>query len=133
MWEELAEYLRGRRMVVRRLPKTTLDQFALIDDMVYYVRHKADGSLQYSIVIPKSLIPKATQHSHELSGYLGKKKTILKAEEIFYWHNLKADVCDYVKKCITCQRFKGDKGLQQSWKELPAVGNPPPLFFSIAF
>ncbi len=25
VWEELAEYLRGGRMVVKRLPKTTLD------------------------------------------------------------------------------------------------------------
>ncbi len=48
----------------------------------------------------------------------------MKAEETFYWPNLKVDVCDYVKNCINCQRFKGDKGLQQPWKELPAVGKP---------
>ncbi len=35
---------------------------------------------------------------YELSGHLGQKKTIKKAEELFYWANLKADVCDYVKK-----------------------------------
>ncbi len=34
VWEELAEYLRGGRMAVRHLPKTTLDQFALIDELV---------------------------------------------------------------------------------------------------
>ncbi len=95
-------------MVVRRLPKTTLGQFALIDKLVYYVRHKTDGSLQYNTVIPKSLTLKALQHSHELSGYLGQKKTILKAEETFYWPNLKVDVCSYVKNCVNCQRFKGD-------------------------
>ncbi len=54
VWEEKAEYLRRGRMVVRHLPKTTLDQFALIDELEYYVRHKTDGSLQYSIVVPKS-------------------------------------------------------------------------------
>ncbi len=83
--------------MARRLPRTTLDQFALIDDLVYYVRHKTDVSLQYNIVIPKSLTQKALQHSHELSGHLGQKKTILKAEETFYWPNLKVDVCNYAK------------------------------------
>ncbi len=111
-------------MVVRRLPKTTLDQFALIYELVYYVRHKTDGSLQYSIVVLKSLTLKAIQHSHELSGHLRQKKTILKAEETFYWPNLKVYVCNYVKNCVNCQRFKGDKGLQQPWKELPAVDKP---------
>ncbi len=88
-------------MVVRRLPKTTLDQFALIDELVYYVRHKTDGSLQYNIAVPKSLTLKALQHSHELSGHLGQKKTILKAEETFYWPNLKVDVWNYVKKTVS--------------------------------
>ncbi len=39
---------------------------------------------------------------------LRSEKNIKKAEEMFYWANLKVDVCDYVKKCITCQRFKGE-------------------------
>ncbi len=43
---------------------------------------------------------------------------------MFYWAILKVDVCDYVKKCITCQRLKGKSGLQQKWKELPPVSKP---------
>lgn len=43
---------------------------------------------------------------------------------MFYWANLKVDVCEYVKKCVTCQRFKGESGLQQQWKELPPVFKP---------
>ncbi len=63
-------------------------------------------------------------HCHVLYGHLGQKKTIQKAEELFYWGNLKGDICQYVKECITCQRFKGDTGLQQQWKELPPVNKP---------
>ncbi len=48
-----------------------------------------------------------------------------KAEELYHWANLKVDICKYVKKCVTCQRFKGDTGLQQQWKELPPVSKPP--------
>ncbi len=51
-------------------------------------------------------------------------KTIKKDKELFYWANLKVDVSKYVKECVSCQRFKGDKGLQQQWKELPPVNKP---------
>ncbi len=37
---------------------------------------------------------------------------------MFYWANLMADVCENVKKCITCQRLKGETGLQQQWNKL---------------
>ncbi len=33
-------------------------------------------------------------------------------------------MCQYVKNCITCQRFKGHTGLQQLWKEPPHVSKP---------
>ncbi len=66
------------------MPKTTLDQFALEEDLLYFVREKTDGSLHYSLIIPRSLVKAAIQHAHELSGHLGKKKTIKKAEELYY-------------------------------------------------
>lgn len=33
-------------------------------------------------------------------------------------------MCNYVKKCITCQQVKGDSGMLQLWKELPRVNGP---------
>ncbi len=115
------EYLKGGKVPSKRLPKATLDQFVLADELLYYVRKQADGSLHYSLIVPHGLRTQALQHAHELSCHLGQKKTIKKAEGLFYWASLKAGVCDYVKKCITCQRFKGETGLQQQWKELPSV------------
>ncbi len=52
MWEELTEYLKGRKLPTKRLPKTTLDQFALEDGFLYFVRGKTDGSLHYSLIVP---------------------------------------------------------------------------------
>ncbi len=123
-WEELASYLEGGRLPTKRLPKTTLDQFALQDELLYFVREGTDGSLQFNIIVPRSLITKAIQHAHELSGHLGQKKTIKKAEELYYWVNLKVDVSKYVKEGMSCPRFKGEKGLQVPWKELPPVTKP---------
>ncbi len=106
------------------MPKTTLDEFALEDGLLYFVRKKTDVSLLYSLIVPHSLVYLAIQHAHELSGQLGQKKTINKAEELYYWPNLKVDVCKYVKECVTCQRFKRSSDLQQQWKELPSVNKP---------
>ena len=91
---------------------------------MYYVKEAADGSIHYTLVVPHSLKPKAMLQAHETSGHLGQKKTIKKAEELFYWCNLKVDVTNYVKHCVTCQRFKGPAGLQQPFQELPSVGKP---------
>ncbi len=55
---------------------------------------------------------------------MGQQKTILKAEEYFYWPNLKREVKQFVKECITCQQFKNTPGLQQPWQELPPVTQP---------
>ncbi len=37
---------------------------------------------------------------------------------------MKVDVCNYVKNCITCQRYKGNLRLQQQWQEMPLVNKP---------
>ncbi len=46
------------------------------------------------------------------------------AEDLFYWSNIKADVCSYVKTCVVCQQVKQLVGLQQQWQELPHVDKP---------
>ncbi len=84
VWEELTEYLKGGKLPTKRLPKTTLDQFALEDGLLYFVREKTDGSLQYSLIVLRSQINSAIQHVHELLGHLGQKKTIKKAQELYY-------------------------------------------------
>ncbi len=113
-WRELIEYLEGGSVPTKRYHKTILQQFVIIDWVLYYTKETTDGSIHYTLVVPRSLKGEALQHSHEISGHLG-QKTIKKAEELFYWCNLKVDVSNYVKQYPTCQRFKG-KGLQQPWR-----------------
>ncbi len=66
VWEELTEYLKGGKLPTKRLPKTTLDQFAHEDGLLYFEREKTDGSLHYSLIVPCSLINSAIQHAHEV-------------------------------------------------------------------
>ncbi len=84
-----------------------MEQFTLKDEILYYVKEATDGRIQYTLVVPHSLKQKVLSQAHEQSAYLGQKKTIKKAEELFYWCNLKVDVSNYVIQCIPCRRFKG--------------------------
>ncbi len=108
----MIEYLEGDSIPTKKYHKTILEQFILKDEILYeyYVKEATDGSIQYTLVVPHSLIQKALSQAHEQSGYFGQKKTIKKAEELFCWCNLKVDVSNYVKQCIPCQRFKASTG-----------------------
>ncbi len=65
------------------------------------------------------------RHIHEKeSGHLGQHKSILKAEDFFYWPNLRKDMKAFVKECVTCQQLKTSSGLHQQWQELPPVDQP---------
>lgn len=123
-WKELAEFLEGGKVPTKIYPKTVLEQFVVEEKILYYVKEKTDGSLHYCLVVPQSLKQKALEFAHVLSGHLGQKKTITKAEDFFYWANLKSEVVNFVKGCVVCQRYKGSTGLQQKWQELPPVTRP---------
>ncbi len=75
--------------------------------------------------MPKKLRKDALRLIHEKeSGHLGQHKSVLKAEEYFYWPNLRKDMKAYVRECIACQQLKMNSGLQQQWQELPPVDQP---------
>ncbi len=79
----------------------------------------------YLLAVPLELRKTAVNHIHDgEAGHLGQHKTILKAEEYFYWSNLKQDVRRYVKECMSCQQIKEVSGLQQRWQELPPARQP---------
>ena len=120
MWRELVDYLEGGRIPRSKYPRATLDQFELEEDVLFMTKRKSDGIILYLLVVPRELRKAAICHVHEKeSGHLGQHKTILKAEDYFYWPGLKQDVRRHVKACVTCQQFKTVAGLQQQWQELP--------------
>ncbi len=47
-------------------------------------------------------ILKVEEHSEEKRGE-EKDFGLQEREELYYWANLKVDVCKYVKECYTCQ------------------------------
>ncbi len=124
-WREMASFLEGGRIPRLKYPRATLDQFALEEDIQYLCKQKVDGTVLYLLVVPSELTREALCHVHvKESGHLGQHKTILKAEEFFYWPNLRRDVKEFVRECIVCQQFKAGNTLEQQWQELPPVNQP---------
>ena len=124
-WREMINFLQGGRIPRSKYPRATLDQFAVEEEILYLCKKKNDGTILYLLVVPQELRKAAMQHIHaKESGHLGQHKSILKAEEFFYWPNLKQEMKQYVRECVTCQQFKNAPGLQQPWQELPSVTQP---------
>lgn len=123
-WGELITYLEGGAVPKHKIAKSTLDQFELLEGILYYVREATDASLNYTLVVPRHLVRKALEVAHDQSGHFGQYKTIKQAEILFYWPSIKSDVIQYLKECVNCQRFKHVKGMSQPYKELPIVSEP---------
>ncbi len=121
----MIDYLEGGRIPKSKYPRATLDQFALEDGILYLCKQKIDGVILYLLIVQNELRKDALRLIHEKeSGHLGQYKSILKAEEHFYWPNLRKDMKAFVRECITFQQLKMSSGLQQQWQELPPVDQP---------
>ena len=124
-WRELIEFLEGGSIPkTKSYPRGTLSQFTMYKSLLYFTSILKDGTIQFRLVIPRCLRGEALRFAHEQVGHQGQKKTLCKAESYFYWCSLISDLIDYCKRCPLCQQIKGSSGLQQQWKELPAVDRP---------
>ena len=121
----MEEYLEGGRVPRQKYSPIILSQFTVEDGVLYYSKAKKDNTQIYLLVVPTVLKKSALTFIHEKeSGHLGQLKTMLKAEDFFYWPNLKSDVKKFVRECLTCQQAKSATGLQRQWRELPPVQQP---------
>ena len=124
-WKELINYLEGGFIPhTKSYPRGTLSQFTMFKENLYFCSTQKDGTVIFRIVVPKTLQGEALRCAHDQVGHQGQKKTLNKAEEMFYWCNMIRDVINYVKRCPLCQQIKGSSGLEQQWRELPPVTKP---------
>ncbi|KRY06545.1 Retrovirus-related Pol polyprotein from transposon [Trichinella patagoniensis] len=80
----------------------------LLRKRMAHVEHKAG----HQLVVPQTLRQDILQclHSGPEGGHLGKKKTLWKIRQRFYWPDLSEDVADWCRKCPECnQRKSGNK------------------------
>ncbi len=105
-WRAMIDYLQGVKIPRSKHPRTTIDQFALGDEIFYFSKREKTQELRKA----------AMQHIHEKeSGHVGQHKSILKAEEYFYWPNTE-EIKQYMKECVTCQQFKTNQACNNHGK-----------------
>ncbi len=111
----MVEYLEeGGRIPKSKYPRATLDQSALEDGILYLCKQKKESTILYLLIVPNELRKDGLRLIHEEeSSHLGQHKSVLKAEEYFYWPNLGKDMKTYVRECITCHQLKMSIGLLQ--------------------
>jgi hypothetical protein len=80
-------------------------QFKLMNGAVVYQSHR---SRPKRYLLPEALIPMELEyfHSSHLSAHLGVAKTLNRLTKVFYWPDMRREVCTFVKKCQECQRAK---------------------------
>lgn len=124
IWGELITFLKGGRLPQNKIPRATLSQFAIHQDILYYVREGKNQNLKYTVVVPDNLINQALVQAHDKTGHFGQFKTLKAAENIYYWPSMRADCARFVKTCHSCQQYKAQAGLSQEYRELPLVTRP---------
>ena len=123
VWGDLRAYLEGGPLSRGNLPNH-LESFEIYDGILYFVKETRDGTFNYNLVVPESLVNKALEVSHDLQGHFGQHKTIYQAMNKFYFPNLKSRVSRYIRNCISCQKFKPGIALQHPYKSFPVVTKP---------
>ncbi|KAF4514208.1 UNVERIFIED_CONTAM: hypothetical protein B566_EDAN019430, partial [Ephemera danica] len=93
--------------IIRKLEQTpdNLSHYYLDAEQVLRRRNQNRAS---SITVPRHLRHSVLvmMHDHVLSGHLGVQKTLFRVKSRYSWPNLRQDVTEYVKGCLTCQRVK---------------------------
>ena len=85
------------------------DSLSLHDGCIYRTFNRRDGTGSHlQFLVPKSLQNDVLYQMHNtlISGHLGRKKTLEKLLQRFYWFNVREDVNMWLLKCDTCASIK---------------------------
>jgi hypothetical protein len=83
----------------------TVKCFGLLNGTLVYHPSRAHTK---RYLLPESLMPMVFEYSHSstLSAHLGVTKMLNRISKVFYWPNMRKEVCAFVKGCSDCQRAK---------------------------
>ena len=118
-WNTVIQYLENGPIPKKIPGNRPITNFHLIDEILHVMKGEVDRNI-YCMVIPKNLVQEACKIAHD-EGHFGERKSIQRAQRLFYWPSLWTDVKRFVKSCPRCQQFRNQGGLNRKWKELPVV------------
>ena len=76
--------------------------------VLFKQNHQPDNNTQLQLIVPAIMRHKimANMHDSLLSGHLGKKKTVHKTLDTFYWYGLRKDIDLWIRQCDVCAANK---------------------------
>ena len=99
----------------------------LVNGVVYKKFLNIDGSVsQMQLLTPTCLKQEVMKHAHDsiLSGHLGRKRTLKKIQNDFFWFEMREDVEIYISKCDVCAQNKIPNRKPRGPQGSIAVGAP---------
>ena len=84
-------------------------QYEEVDGIIYR-NYRAKGSEEQNVlrqlVLPKEYRKRVLEMAHDipLAGHLGKKKTMSRILQRFFWPSISHDVKEYCRSCAACQK-----------------------------
>ena len=84
-----------------------LDELFVDDNILY--RCVYEGHIQ--LILPSALHDKVLRllHHEPTGGHLGVNRTVARLEENFYWLGIQKIMSNYIRSCLTCEKFKPGK------------------------
>lgn len=81
---------------------------------------------EWKLCIPTPQRPEllAENHDHPTAGHLGIAKTIARLALRYYWPGMFREAASYVRRCISCQKFKSDQRGPAGRMGPPRIGQP---------
>ena len=77
------------------------------DGLLFKVNHKHDGTFSFmQFIVPKAIRDTVLTQMHNsiLSGHLGRKKTVEKILQRYYWFQLREHVYRWIQRCDICAK-----------------------------
>ena len=99
------------------------------DGLLYRHWHPREEGEEFSVeqlIVPKQYRETVLRIAHEipLAGHMGKKKTVDRIMQRFYWPTLYRDVAEWCRTCEKCQKHSPIRNLRAPLVPLPVIEEP---------
>ena len=85
------------------------DRLEVRNNQLYRRWESDDGStIRHQLILPHSYRKLVLEQLHDArtAGHLGKKRTLLKIQQRFYWYKMRDHISRWIRTCDRCQRRK---------------------------
>lgn len=97
--------------------------YVLSDGILYRYNLERDDAEDACLVVPQQEREKVLSDFHDAptAGHFGIERTFARIASRFYWPGMRRCITDYIKNCVSCQRYKADNKKPAGLCQSPAM------------